>query len=108
MRRSGATTKSRAKLGRPASTVAADHRRRSLLPHSDTVPERALRAQILERDAWTCGICTEPIDPDVKYPDRRSASTDHIVPVSAGGGHVIENMQAAHLDCNMRKGKRVT
>jgi hypothetical protein len=63
--------------------------------------------EIFERDGWTCGICTEPIDPGAAHPDRMSASLDHIIPLSRGGFHERLNCQAAHLICNIRKGARV-
>lgn len=61
---------------------------------------------VLERCGWVCQICMEPIDPGLKHPDPRSASIDHITPLSKGGPHVDENLQAAHYGCNSRKGNR--
>lgn len=65
------------------------------------------RDEIFERDAWTCGICCEPIDPYLAYPEPLSASIDHVVPWSRGGAHTRENSQAAHLVCNLQKGAQV-
>lgn len=62
---------------------------------------------LLERDGRVCGICGEPISVVLMYPDPRSASVDHVVPLARGGGHSPENLQPAHLDCNIRKGARV-
>lgn len=36
----------------------------------------------------------------------KRAAVDHIVPLSLGGAHSLENVQLAHLFCNMRKGNR--
>lgn len=58
--------------------------------------------------ADSCGLCSLPIDRDLAYPDPLSASLDHIVPLSRGGSDSAENVQAAHLVCNQRKGARVT
>ena len=44
-----------------------------------------------------CGICHEPVGEDV-------FSVDHIVPLSKGGPHLLDNLQPAHLSCNSRKG----
>lgn len=57
---------------------------------------------------WTglCGICGEQIDRELAYPDHMSKSLDHIVPLSKGGAHAQENLQWAHLICNIRKGAR--
>lgn len=64
---------------------------------------KAQRAEVLERDQWTCWICEKPIDPAAKHPDRMSASIDHVLPVAAGGDNSPENLRAAHLGCNGRK-----
>lgn len=59
---------------------------------------------VYERDRWVCQLCEEPVDPSVKYPDPRSASLDHVLPLARGGDHTYENVQLAHLSCNVRKG----
>lgn len=66
--------------------------------------EHFQRIDIFERDNWTCGICNEQIDRSRKRPDPLSPSIDHIIPLSRGGDHTRENVQAAHLGCNMSKG----
>jgi hypothetical protein len=53
-----------------------------------------------------CGICKEPIDLRNKYPNPKSFSIDHIIPRAAGGSHSFSNLQAAHLDCNARRGNK--
>lgn len=60
--------------------------------------------EVFERDNWTCGICDEPVDQDIKWPDPRSVSLDHIVPLALGGAHSRANTQCSHLTCNVRKG----
>lgn len=64
------------------------------------------RGAIFERDGWVCGLCGKSIDPGLVFPHPLSATVDHIVPLSAGGAHSPENVQAAHLTCNARKGNR--
>lgn len=66
-----------------------------------------LRGDIFARDNWTCQLCEEAIDPDLKWPEARSASIDHILPVSLGGDDTAANVQAAHLRCNTSKNNRV-
>lgn len=61
------------------------------------------RFEVFERDGWVCQLCGEPVDPDLKGPDPRCASLDHIVPLSWGGDHSMENCQLAHLSCNSSK-----
>lgn len=62
---------------------------------------------IYERDIWLCGICSTPVDPDLSHPHPMSPSLDHILPLSRGGTHTYENVQLAHLTCNVSKGNRV-
>ena len=64
-------------------------------------------SEIFERDGFVCGICNEPVDMEVRYPDAMSASLDHIIPLSRGGGHVRANVRLAHLGCNARKCARL-
>jgi 5-methylcytosine-specific restriction endonuclease McrA len=35
-----------------------------------------------------------------------SASIDHLIPLSQGGGHVRANLRAAHRVCNVNRGIR--
>lgn len=65
------------------------------------------RFAVYERDGWVCQLCGEPVDPDLKGPDPMCASIDHVVPLSHGGDHSMENTQLAHLGCNSAKGNRV-
>ena len=84
---------------------AANTRRQRLL--ADAVQEPYTREEIFARDNWICGLCEEPIDPELRHPDRGYASIDHIVPLSLGGDDTPANVQAAHFGCNSAKGNRV-
>lgn len=64
------------------------------------------RDDIGERDGWRCGLCRRSVDRSLAYPDPKSASLDHIVPLSLGGLHVLTNVQIAHLECNVAKNNR--
>jgi len=44
---------------------------------------------------------------EAPFPEPMSATVDHIVPVSLGGAHTEDNMQAAHFFCNTAKGARI-
>lgn len=81
------------------------HRRRALKAGAGAVDFSP--ADVFERDGWVCGICCELVDPDTAWPDPRSASLDHIVPLSKGGTHSPDNAQCAHLVCTVSKGARV-
>jgi 5-methylcytosine-specific restriction endonuclease McrA len=61
------------------------------------------RQEIGDRDGWVCGLCADPVDRSLEYPDPVSASVDHVVPVSLGGSHDLSNLQLTHLTCNVRK-----
>lgn len=65
------------------------------------------RITVFERDAWTCGVCSIPVDADVDALHPDSATVDHIVPLSRGGDHSLVNVQCAHLRCNSIKNDRV-
>ena len=58
---------------------------------------------IFERDGWTCQICGQKINRRLKYPNPRSKSIDHIIPLSKGGNDSPVNVQATHLRCNVGK-----
>ena len=88
-----------------AQYAAAAIRRSRLL--ASAVQEPYTREEIFERDNWTCALCEDPIDPELKWPESESASIDHIVPISHGGDDTPANVQAAHLRCNISKGNRV-
>ena len=65
------------------------------------------RQEIFARDGWVCGICDEPVDPDLRAPDPKSASIDHVVPLSLGGDDTPANVRLAHLGCNVSRGAGV-
>lgn len=65
------------------------------------------RIEVFDRDGWMCGICNEPVDRSVRFPDPSSVSLDHIIPLSRGGDHSRANCQTAHRICNLRKGARL-
>ena len=58
---------------------------------------------VFERDNWVCQICGRKINRKLKYPNPRSGSIDHIVPLSKGGNDSPINVQATHLRCNVGK-----
>jgi len=70
-----------------------------------TTPFR--RHDVFERDGWICGICHDPIDKSLPWPHLMSAVLDHVFPISRGGAHSIENAQAAHNGCNIRKSNKI-
>jgi len=97
--------------GRQKSSVWNDkrrdnyHRRRALKKATST-GEPVLFAEIAERDRWRCSLCKKAVDPLVKWPDPKSPSLDHVVPLSRGGAHDPSNVALAHLGCNTAKNNR--
>jgi len=84
-----------------------NHRRRARfygVPYEQGVTKKAL----LKVKGNHCGICGGKLTSN-RYPDPTSTSVDHIIPLSAPGspGHVISNVQLAHLRCNVDKGATV-
>lgn len=75
-------------------------KRSRVLPHQMSVTELA------DRDGTTCGICSTEVDMNLAFPNTMRASVDHIIPVGSGGGNEPENLQLAHLHCNLIKQNR--
>ena len=68
--------------------------------------ERNRQRIIMTQDV--CAICGQPVDKRLKAPHPLSATVDHIIPVSLGGHPFdLDNLQLAHLVCNMKKGARL-
>ncbi|AYB70878.1 HNH endonuclease [Streptomyces phage Yaboi] len=67
------------------------------------------RAKVYQQSGWKCHLCGKRVRKSLKYPHPRSASLDHIVPLSwrkNSPGHVWGNVALAHLRCNQSKGAR--
>lgn len=73
--------------------------RRRALQRSD-VAERIERLIVFKRDRAICGLCRRKI----LFADFE---VDHIIPLSQGGLHVYDNVQASHAKCNRRKYNRI-
>lgn len=61
------------------------------------------RIEVMELSDWTCHLCGEPIDRDCPYPSQLYGTVDHVVPLSRGGTHTLDNVMAAHHVCNSTK-----
>ena len=68
--------------------------------------EKFTKQQVLDKTSGHCGICGELIDLALRHPDMNSFSIDHIIPISKGGLHTLDNVQPAHLLCNSLKQAR--
>lgn len=98
--------------GRERPVAWTSHRRelwqaRNALKRGAPIADRVVNAEIFDRDGWVCQLCHAPVDQILMHPDPMSKSLDHVVPLSRGGAHSPDNVQLAHLSCNVRKGARV-
>ncbi|MEU7066903.1 HNH endonuclease signature motif containing protein [Streptomyces sp. NPDC046161] len=65
------------------------------------------RATVFERDDWRCHLCGFNVlraAVDAYHP--ASPTLDHVVPLSLGGDHTMDNLRTAHASCNSTKGNR--
>lgn len=51
---------------------------------------------VIERDGGWCHLCGRP----------GATTADHLVPWAHGGTDDMDNLAAAHIDCNRRRGDR--
>lgn len=58
-----------------------------------------MRAAVIRRDGYQCGICGGQVDPG-------DVHLDHVRPVSKGGVNTIGNLRVTHSMCNIRRGNR--
>lgn len=56
--------------------------------------------EILERDGLWCYLCDSAVEPD-------DIHFDHVVPLSKGGEHSMENIRVTHSLCNLTKADRL-
>lgn len=85
----------------PEAAARSDQARRARTLSAET--ELFDRRDVFERDRWRCQLCGTKVDRALAWPHPRSASLDHVVPLSKGGPHSKANAQLAHLECNLRK-----
>jgi predicted nucleic acid-binding Zn ribbon protein len=75
--------------------------------------EHVSRVGVFRRDGWRCQLCRKKVLKKAKRNKHtrklhpRTASLDHIVPMSKGGPHAEANVQCACLACNVRKNARL-
>ena len=79
---------------------------RRALERGANVGETFTRTDIFDRDGWICQLCLAPIDWRLSGRGRFAPALDHIVPLSRGGSHSWDNVQASHSGCNASKQDR--
>lgn len=86
---------------------AAHARRADKLGVEDITTRLDLVAFLMERDKGICQLCHEPIEDRLfGKRDPGMPSIDHVIPLARGGSHALDNLQLAHLQCNLSKGDR--
>lgn len=65
----------------------------------DTTVEKIDYAQVLADAQGICQICHTPLVAPIEY--------DHVIPLSRGGTHTKDNLQATHASCNRHKSAKV-
>lgn len=63
-------------------------------------PPQGIRAAVYARDEGICQICGEAVEMEAPAGSDWSPTLDHIVCVSWGGDHSVENLRLAHHWCN--------
>lgn len=60
------------------------------------------RIEVYRRDNWTCAYCGVRVVKSVVYKPNQ-ATIDHVIPLSKGGSHAIDNVVTACQQCNSIK-----
>lgn len=89
------------------SEIYREANRKSRALKNTTQTEAINEKIIYLRDGWVCQHCKIKVNKQLKWPDPMSASLDHIVPLSQGGSHTYNNVQLAHLRCNLTKNNNI-
>ena len=86
--------------------VLAYNRMRRALKYAVTIgpiPSN-IREILVEEQGSMCGICLDDIIGEIT---GKKVHVDHVYPLSKGGFHMKENLQAAHATCNLQKYNKV-
>lgn len=104
--RSKTCDRCRAQKLREADLGRGQHKssfRRSVVKNGEKIRTNDLVA----RDGFDCQICNIVIDWAKRRERKWWPSLDHVIPISKGGQHTLDNTRMVHLGCNMKKGARL-
>lgn len=99
------------RLDNPEKYLARKHRRRARELEAATDNHTLL--DVLEMYGTDCHICLEPINLDApRGPGtgpgwERGLQEDHVIPLSKGGSHTLDNCRPSHGLCNLKKGAKL-
>lgn len=60
-------------------------------------------SEIAERDGHRCHLCNRKVNMDLSGDHKRGPTIDHLIPLSAGGADVPDNVSLAHRSCNCER-----
>lgn len=69
---------------------------------------RANRLRVLRESPPYCAICGGYVDTGISGRLPLGPSVDHIIPVSHGGTHSIDNLRLVHAQCNSIRQNRLS
>ena len=69
------------------------------------LPRRVLILRLCRKQHWECIYCRTLMSKNYCPTNGRSATVEHMVPVSKGGTRKMDNLAAACLRCNNSKGE---
>lgn len=93
-------------VGRAGRKKRADTKMCAACKRAKYTRHRISTTELADRDGVDCGICGETVDMSLVFPDLFRASVDHVVPFAQCGTHDPNNLQLAHLWCNLVKRDR--
>lgn len=79
-------------------------RRRDALKRGASQTEKIpsnIKDILKEQQNDLCGICDNVVE------ENQVSHIDHIIPLSRGGSHTMDNLQYAHAGCNLSKGNKL-
>lgn len=71
--------------------------------HNGVSWRRISRNDVFERDGWVCQICGRECLRGASTQDPASPTLDHVIPLSRGGAHNLNNVRLACWACNSKK-----
>lgn len=97
----------REKYERGTSQRESNRRRANLKRTSSPQQDRYSRNDVWEKCGGVCYLCNLPMVKNWRPSNRRLCFTvEHIVPLSKGGTDTFDNVNGAHMECNLRKGSK--
>jgi 5-methylcytosine-specific restriction endonuclease McrA len=86
--------------------LGREHVRRRRARMLSTQVEKFTDKDIRMAHGDICYLCGEGINFKLKFPHPKSRSVDHVIPLSRGGSHTLENCAMVHYQCNQIKNAR--